>query len=129
MGVENLQIQNSSAWTLVPMFSKRLIFKNLHISEGDGHGHNTDGFDPLACDDVQFLDSYYAAGDDCVAIKSGKQINGVPMVDTCGRPCKNIRVNNITCASSHGLTIGSEVSGGIENVTISNVNIFSSGPS
>lgn len=126
--VDNLRIQNSSAWTLVPMFSQRLVFRNLHISEGDGHGHNTDGFDPWASSDVQFLDSYYAAGDDCVAIKSGKQINGVPSAESCPYPAENILVNNITCAHSHGLTIGSEVSSGVRNVTISNINIFNSGP-
>ena len=72
--VENIYMQNSSAWTLNPMFSKRLVFRNIHYSEGDGHSKNTDGFDPYACEDVQFLDSYYYGGDDCVAIKSGKEV-------------------------------------------------------
>lgn len=72
--VQNLRVQNSSMWTFNPMFSRRLTFQNLHYSEGPGHSKNTDGFDPYACEDVQFLDSYYAGGDDCVAIKSGKQV-------------------------------------------------------
>jgi len=121
--VQNLRVQNSSMWTFNPMFSRRLTFQNLHYSEGPGHSKNTDGFDPYACEDVQFLDSYYAGGDDCVAIKSGKQVHDEPFIDTCHRPARNIVVDNITCAVSHGLTIGSEVSGGIENVSITNVEV------
>jgi hypothetical protein len=90
----------------------------LHISEGDGVGrrgrHNTDGFDPYGCEDVSFVDSYYYGGDDCVAIKSGVQVDGRPYADTCKHPSRRIVVDNVTCAASHGLSIGSEVSAGVE---------------
>ena len=45
--VSDLTVRNSSAWTLVPIFSQRVSFKRLHISQGPGHHSNTDGFDPL----------------------------------------------------------------------------------
>lgn len=125
--VQDLHIRNSSAWTLNPMFSKRLRFQRLHISQGHipDHHSNTDGFNPTNSEDVEFLDSYYEGpGDDCVAIKSGLQVNGVPFVDICNRPSRNIRINNITCIAAHGITIGSEVSGGIENVTFTNSQIL-----
>lgn len=123
--VEDLKITNSSQWTLKPMFSQRLTFQRLRI-EGDPTGpnhHNTDGFDPWASKDVNFLDSYYEAGDDCVAVKSGKNSAVLPFEHDCGVPSENIYVNNITCKSTHGLTIGSEISGGIRNVTFTNINV------
>jgi len=123
---EDLTIENPAAWTINPKFSERLIFRRLKIlgdPKGPNH-HNTDGFDPYACKDVQILDSYYSAGDDCVAVKSGTDPN-----TTCTWQSENILVNNLTCAASHGLTIGSEVSGGIRNVTFANIDISNSGPS
>ena len=67
---------------------------------------------------MTFEDSFYEGpGDDCVAIKSGIQVNWtVPYVDVCKRPSKMIRVNNVTCVAAHGVTIGSEISGGVEDV-------------
>lgn len=74
--------------------------------------------------DVQFLDSTYAAGDDCVAVKSGTQVGGKPYVDSCGRPSRNIRVDNVSCTGRYAsLTIGSELSGGVQNVSFTNVRI------
>jgi len=124
--VEDLLITNSSQWTLRPMFSQRLTFRRLRIL-GDPTGpnhHNTDGFDPWGCKDASFTDSYYEAGDDCVAVKSGK--NGAPIpqqTGECGVPSENIYVNNVTCKATHGLTIGSEISGGIRNITFTNVHV------
>lgn len=103
-----------------------------HKIDGDPDGPNhggTDGFDPQACSDVSFLDSHYKGGDDCVAVKSGIDSDGWE----CGIPSQNVYVHNITCVDSHGLTIGSEISGGIRNVTFSNIRIgnpqIESGPS
>ena len=131
--VEDLQIQDSSAWTLNPQYSQRLSFRRLTITAPalGSHGHNTDGFDPWACQDVEFIDSYYSGGDDCVAVKSGKDANASSPWP-CGSekyPAHNIRINNITCDGSHGLTIGSEMSGGVDGVSFTNIDIRNSGPS
>ena len=130
--VEDLLIQDSSAWTLNPQYSQRLSFRRLHIDAPQlgARGHNTDGFDPWACEDAEFIDSYYSAGDDCVAVKSGRD-SDVAHPWPCNQtyPSRNISIDNITCDGSHGLTIGSEMSGGVEDVTFSNIRIFNSGPS
>ena len=128
--VEDLTILNSSQWTLRPSFSKRLTFRRLTIlgdTTGANH-HNTDGFDPWASKDVSFEDSYYEAGDDCVAIKSGKNDDPRPWDSDCGVPCENIYVNNVTCAHAHGLTIGSEIASGIRNVTLTNIVVNAGSP-
>lgn len=89
-----------------------------------------DGFDPWACEDAEFIDSYYSAGDDCVAVKSGKDSDAtIPWPCGTTMPTKNVRIDNVTCDGSHGLTIGSEMSGGIDNVSFTNLRISHSGPS
>ena len=127
--VTDLSVIHSSAWTLVPIFSKRVHFRRLHVGPGLAPFHsNTDGFDPMGSEDCSFQDSYYEGpGDDCVAIKSGIQVNWtVPYVDVCKRPTRNIYVNNVTCVAAHGITIGSEVSGGIEDITFTNMRLLAS---
>jgi hypothetical protein len=62
--------------------------------------------------------------------RSGRDLNAsTPWACGTRYPAKNIRINNITCDGSHGLTIGSEMSGGVENVSFTNINIRNSGPS
>ena len=124
--VEDLHIEDSSEWTLNPRYSQRLAFRRLNISAPalGSHGHNTDGFDPWACDDVLFEDSSYSAGDDCVAIKCGKDASpGQPW--ECGVPTRRVHVRNISCGASHGLTVGSEMSAGVEGVVIEDVTMGS----
>ena len=128
--VEDLTITNSSQWTLRPSYSQRLAFRRLTIL-GDTTGvnhHNTDGFDPWASRDVSFTDSYYEAGDDCVAVKSGKNDDPRPWEQDCGVPCENIWVENVTCAHAHGLTVGSEIASGVRNVTFANVRVTAGSP-
>jgi polygalacturonase len=78
---------------------------------------NTDGWDPDSSRNVLIEDSTYVGGDDCVAIKSGWDCYGVAYA----KPCVNITVRNITCSGRYaGVAIGSEMSGGVENVTVEN---------
>jgi polygalacturonase len=134
--VSDLTVRNSSAWTLVPIFSRGVAFRRLHIAQGahpgkpehPDHHSNTDGFDPVGSEDCSFEDSFYEGpGDDCVAIKSGVQVNWtVPYYNVCKRPSRRIYVNNVTCVAAHGITIGSEVSGGIEDIRFTNMRLFAS---
>ncbi|KAH8044343.1 glycosyl hydrolase [Aureococcus anophagefferens] len=78
--------------------------------------------------DATFADSYYEAGDDCVAVKSGKNDDPRPWEQECGVPCENIFVSNVTCAHAHGLTVGSEIAPGVRNVTFVNVVVNSGSP-
>jgi len=83
-----------------------------------GNSPNTDGWDPDSSRNVLIEDSWYDAGDDCVAIKSGWDCFGVDY----GKPSVNITIRNLSCHGHYaGIAIGSEMSGGIENVTVSNV--------
>jgi hypothetical protein len=63
-------VRVGAAWTLNPQYSQRLSFRRLRITapELGAKGHNTDGFDPWACQHAEFIDSYYSAGDDCGAL-------------------------------------------------------------
>ena len=76
-------------------------------------GGNRDGIDIDSCRDVLVEDSYLASGDDTVAIKSGLDFFG----RRYNRPSRDILFRNITTGGGYGISIGSEVSGGIINVT------------
>lgn len=105
-------------------------FWNNHFFDCDGvHVHgvyisapegspNTDGWDPDSSRNVLIEDSWYSAGDDCIAIKSGWDCYGIEY----GKPSVNISIRNLSCHGRYaGVAIGSEMSGGVENVTVSNV--------
>merc|ERR1712070_177705 len=79
---------------------------------------NTDGWDPDSSTNVLIENSWYSAGDDCVAIKSGWDCFGLDY----GKPSANITIRNLTCHGRYaGIALGSEMSGGIENILISNI--------
>jgi hypothetical protein len=82
---------------------------------------NTDGFDPDSSRNVLIESSFYSGGDDCVSIKSGWDCFGIDY----NKPCVNITIRNLTCHTCHGgIAIGSEMSGGVYNVTVENVRII-----
>ncbi|KAI3938288.1 hypothetical protein MKW92_048183 [Papaver armeniacum] len=85
---------------------------------------NTDGIDPDSCDNVVIEDCYISVGDDGIAIKSGWDQYGI----SYGRPSTNILIRNLVIRStvSAGVSIGSEMSGGVSNVTVENVVVWSS---
>ena len=114
MAVTNITLVNSPFWTVHPFASKRLLFSNLTITaQGKGRTHmNTDGIDPDSCQDVLIEDYTYCAGDDAVAIKSGWNWAGQHF----GMPAKNITVRRARSGCRGGFTIGSEMSGGVEDV-------------
>jgi polygalacturonase len=79
---------------------------------------NTDGFDPDSSRNVLIEHSTYAGGDDCVAIKSGWDCKGIEY----GKATANVHVRNLTCSGRYaGVAVGSEVSGGVFNVTVEGV--------
>lgn len=76
-------------------------------------GGNRDGIDIDSCRDVVVEDSYFASGDDTLCVKSGLDFFG----QRYNRPSRDIIFRNITTGGGYGITIGSEISGGVENVT------------
>jgi len=113
--VQGITVQNSPSWTIHPYYSKGLSFYNLLI-QNPSDSPNTDGFDPESCEDVLLLGTKISVGDDCIAIKSGKYY--MSRYHYCRT--NNINIRNCRLERGHGsVTMGSEVSSGVENVTVS----------
>lgn len=113
--IEGLTLINSAFWTVHPMFSEGITITGLTILN-PVPSPNTDGIDPESCRNVHISDCHIDVGDDCIAIKSGKDAAGRAI----GKPCENITIANLTTAHGHGVSIGSEMSGGVRNVAIAN---------
>jgi polygalacturonase len=114
--VEGLTLQNSPSWTVNPVFCERVAIRGLTINN-PMDSTSTDAIDLESCRDVHISDSNLAAGDDLVTIKSGSEPAGLRV----NKPCENITVTNCTMLHGHGaIVIGSETSGGVRNVSVSN---------
>lgn len=117
--IENVKIINSPFWTINPTFCDNVIIDGvtIHNPSKDPKGPNTDGINPSSCSNVRISNCFISVGDDCITIKSGRDGNGRKY----GKPCENITINNCVMLSGHGgVVIGSEMSGGVKKVTISN---------
>ncbi len=108
--IEGVTIQNSPMWQLVPYYSDDVLIKNVRILAPQ-HAPNTDAVDPFSSSNV-IIDHLYAdVGDDDIAIKSGA-INS-PGPDA---PSRNITITDCTFLHGHGLSVGSELAGGAQNI-------------
>lgn len=115
--VEKVRLRNSPSWTLHPMFCERLVVDGISIESPAEGSHNTDGINPESCRDVRIINCRIDTGDDGITLKSGKNGPGLRM----GIPCENITISNCIIRHAHGgVTIGSEMSGGVRNVVVSN---------
>ena len=117
--VEGVTFKNSSMWFLNPVLSKNITINKVTI---DGLGPNNDGCDPECCKDVLIKDCSFNDGDDCIAIKSGRNNDGRRV----NVPCENIVIQNCIMKEGHGgVVIGSEISGGVRNVFTENCRMSS----
>jgi polygalacturonase len=108
--VEGVTIQNSPMWQLVPYYTDGMVIRNVKILAPQ-HSPNTDAIDPFSSSNI-IIDHVYAdVGDDNVAIKSGP-INSPGPDD----PSRNITITDCTFMHGHGLSIGSELAGGAQNI-------------
>ena len=124
IAIRDLHLKDSAFWTVHPYASKDVVVSGLTIT-AEFWGANTDGVDPDSCTDVVIEDCTMRLGDDAVAIKSG--------IDQFGRdfnmPTVNVTIRNLTIAppldnlSTNGISIGSEMSGGVKDVFVSDVRI------
>ena len=95
---------------------KNLIVNRVNI-RNPYYSQNGDAIDVDSCENVLITNSTFDAGDDGICIKSGKDADGRRRA----RPCKNLIVDNCTVFHGHGgFTVGSEMSGGVENIKVSN---------
>jgi polygalacturonase len=108
--------QNSPAWNIHPLMIEDLIVRNVTV-RNPWFSQNGDGLDVESCKNVIVENSSFDVGDDAICIKSGKDKDGRDR----GVPCENIIVrNNIVYHGHGGVTVGSEMSGGVKNMHVSN---------
>jgi polygalacturonase len=113
--MDGVTVQNSPFWQIVPYYSDDITIRNIKVL-ADPHSPNTDAIDPFSSTNMRIDHVYADVGDDDVAIKSGA-INS-PGPDA---PSKDISISDCTFMHGHGLSIGSEVSGGVQNVHVARV--------
>lgn len=112
--IEGVKIVDSPMWEVHPVLCENVIVRKLHIAT---HGPNNDGCDPESCKDVLIEDCFFDTGDDCIAIKSGRNEDGRRI----NKPSENIIVRGCTMRDGHGgITVGSEISGGFRNLFAEN---------
>jgi polygalacturonase len=110
--VEGVTLKSAPFWFLHPTLCKNVTIDNVKT---DSDGPNTDGCDPESCSDVLIENCVFNDGDDCIAIKSGRNEDG-RRVDV---PAKDIVIRGCIMKEGHGaVSIGSEVSGGCSNVFV-----------
>ncbi|MBN2519189.1 MAG: glycoside hydrolase family 28 protein [Bacteroidales bacterium] len=117
--LKDFTIERSPFWIIHPLLSQNIIVKGLVINSD---GPNSDGCDPESCKDVLIDNCFFNTGDDCIAIKSGRNQDG----RRWNMPSENIVVQNCIMKNGHGgFVIGSEISGGCRNVFVENCEMSS----
>ena len=108
--------QNSPAWNLHPLMCKNVIIDNVQV-RNPSYAQNGDGLDLESCTNAIIVNSTFDVGDDGICIKSGKDEDGRKR----GIPTANVIVDNCTVFKGHGgFVVGSEMSGGVKNISVSN---------
>ena len=118
--IEDVTLLRSPFWVLHPLLSKDITVRGVHVIN---NGPNGDGCDPESCDRVLIENCFFNTGDDCIAIKSGRNNDGREggQGKFAGLPSKNIIIRNCKFNNGHGgVVIGSEISGGCQNVFAEN---------
>ncbi len=111
--VENVRLENSPCWTVHPLRCEDVCVRGVHI-KNPADSPNTDGVNPNACRDVRIIGCVIDVGDDCIAIKSGTE--DTPHL----RACERIIISQCHFLHGHGgVVLGSEMSGGVKNVLVS----------
>ncbi len=112
--IEGLTIVRSPMWEINPVLCTNVIVRGLKITS---HGPNNDGCDPEASKNVLIENCLFDTGDDCIAIKSGRNDDGRRV----GVAVENLIIRGCTMKDGHaGVAIGSEIAGGCRNVFIEN---------
>lgn len=117
--ISDVTVINSPNWEIVPDISSNVTISGVKVQS---LGPNNDGCDIESCEDVVVENCTFHTGDDCIALKAGR--------DTDARrvsvPCRNVVIQNCQFAQGHGgITIGSEMTGGVENVYARNITMTS----
>lgn len=117
--IEGVNVKNMPFWEIHPVLCTNIIVRGLTV---DSIGPNTDGCDPESCTDVLIENCIFNTGDDCIAIKSGRNGDGRRV----NVPSQYIVIRNCTMKNGHGaVTIGSEITGGVRWVFAENCRMSS----
>lgn len=108
--IADVEVVNGAMWNLNPVLCENVLIERVRVI---AHGPNNDGCDPEASKNVWIRDCYFDTGDDCIAIKSGRDEDG----RNIGRPAENHIIENCIMKDGHGgVVIGSEIAGGARNI-------------
>ncbi len=117
--IEGVTIIRSPMWEIHPVLCTNVTIRSVRVVS---HGPNNDGCNPESCRNVLIENCYFDTGDDCIAIKSGRNADGRRI----NVPSENIIIRNCTMKDGHGgVVIGSEISGGCRNVFVENCTMSS----
>lgn len=112
--IEGITIINSPMWEINPVLCDTVLIQKVKI---DSHLNNNDGCNPECSSNVVIIENKFDVGDDCIAIKSGRNGDGLRV----NRPCFNIVIERNKFIDGHGgVTIGSEITSGVKNVFSAN---------
>lgn len=108
--IEGVTLRDSPFWVMHPVLTRNLTVRGVTVYND---GPNGDGCDPESCEDVLIEGCTFHTGDDCIALKSGRNADGL----RANVPCKNVIIRGCKMADGHGgVVIGSEISGGCDNI-------------
>lgn len=113
--LKDLTFRRSGFWNLQVTYTKDVLIESVTIR--DNHGPSTDGIDIDSSENVRITGCHLECGDDCIAIKSGRDGDGA-RVD---RPSKNIEIDHCQITGGYGITLGSEVSAGVSRIHIHDI--------
>ena len=112
--IEDVTMLRSAFWVMHPLLCENVTIRRVKVQND---GPNGDGCDPESCRNVLIEECYFDTGDDCIAIKSGRNRDG----RRWGRPSENIIVRDCYMKNGHGgVVIGSEISGGYRSLFVEN---------
>ena len=113
--LQDCTFQNSPCWNIHPLWCKDVVIKDITV-RNPHYSANGDGIDIDGCENVILTGSSFDVGDDAICIKSGKDADG----RAHGKTCRNLIISDCTVYHGHGgFVVGSEMSGGVENIRVS----------
>lgn len=114
--LEGVLFENSPSWNIHPLMCENVIINNVFV-RNPGYSQNGDGVDLESCRNALIVNSTFDVGDDAICIKSGKDEDGRRRA----RPTENVIVDNCKVFQGHGgFVVGSEMSGSVRNISVSN---------
>jgi len=117
--LEDFTIINSPFWVLHPLLSENIIVRNVTVNS---EGPNNDGCDPESCKNVLIENCTFNTGDDCIALKSGRDFDGRRE----NTPVENVLIRDCRMRKGHGgVSMGSEISGGCHSIFVENCQMSS----